>query len=75
MTGTRQEIGLAQNPLNLCPHGLYDGSGDCDECRAEHEALESEYQEKLDREEREHYAMLDARDDPYADEPFFEVAL
>jgi hypothetical protein len=71
-----QSIGLAPNPLNLCPHGLYDGSGDCDECSAEHEALESEYQEKIDREEREHYAALDAmEDDPYAGEPFFEVAL
>jgi hypothetical protein len=67
------------NPANLCPHGLAE-TGDCDDCRAEYEQSELDYQAKLDREEREHCAMLDSIDeeranDPYEFEPFFEVAL
>lgn len=73
MTATSEETSnqLALNPLNLCPHGLYDGSGDCDECRAEYEAFEREIdEEQLAADRRFAY-----RDDPHADEPFFEVAL
>lgn len=68
-----QEIGLPNNPLNLCPHGLYDGSGDCDECRAEYEASEAAYAEKLEADEAAVAYLWE--EDPYADEPFFEVAL
>lgn len=67
------------NPLNLCPHGLQDDSGDCDECRFEHEAVEAAYEEKLRDEEDAHARYLASLDsevaDAYSDEPFFEIAL
>ena len=82
-SNTRQ---ATSNPLNLCSHGMPDGSGDCDECRFEYEAYEAHVDEQVRAFEESQRCPLCRgfvpeecdglhRDDPHADELFFEVAL